>query len=261
MKVSVWCGRSQLDDPNKWLDLVQDYGCDRLDLVVNDLAAWRVNSRGKITARGIPQRNPWKTYDEDKLARFGSLAVTRGIDLHTLFWCVPTPEAITKCANWLNAFQSATGCAGHVLDCEEPITRSSFVAYDQDVDRAADHLAELIRGGLGVTHIGYAPVHIVRPFVERAGYALPQTYITTTSGLSAESVSKICDRTRIRLGARNLVGGFALYRQPTPDAIQTTLEALQREGIETAVGWHANGLKRHGKALKNAIGAINDGNS
>ena len=261
MRVSVWCGRSQLNDPNKWLDLVQDSGCERVDLAVNDLSAWRVNTRGKITSRGIPQRSPWKTYDAEKLARFASLAVTRGLDVHTLFWVVPTPEAIEAGTKWLNDFQRETGCVGHVLDCEEPITKSSFIAYDNDADRAADHLAELIRGQIGVTHIGYAPTHIVRPFVERSAYALPQTYITKTSGLNAESVARICDRTRIRLGARNLVGGFALYRQPTPDAIQTTLQALQRQGIETAVGWHANGLKRYGKALKSAIGAINDGNS
>ena len=257
MRAGVWCGRAQIGDPNRWLDLVQDSGCTRVDLVINDLSAWRVNTRGKITARGITQNKPFKTYDCSKLERFGRLATVRGLELHTLFWVVPTPESVARAAQWLNAFQDSTGAAGHVLDCEEPITRSSFAAYDNDPDRMADHLAGMLEAPLGVTHIGYAPVHIVRPFVERARYALPQTYITTTSKLTPGSVGRICDRARLRLGAREVVGGFALYRQPKKDAIFDTLKALDGKGCKAAVGWHANGLKRHGAALKLALDKIN----
>ncbi len=257
MKASVWCGRKQIGDPNRWLDLLQDSGCERVDLVVNDLSAWRVNARGKITARGITQTKPFKTYDCSKLERFARLATVRGLELHTLFWVVPTPESVTRAAQWLNAFQETTGAAGHVLDCEEPITRSSFAAYDNDPERMADHLCQMLKAPLGVTHIGYAPVHIVKPFVERARYALPQTYITTTSKLTPEAVSRICDRAHGRLGAREIVGGFALYRQPRKNAINATLTTLQQKGCKAAVGWHANGLKRYGKALKTALDDIN----
>lgn len=261
MKAGVWCGRQQLSDPNKWLDMLQDAGCGRVDLIVNDLSRWRVNKRGKITARGIAQSVPFKTYDCDKLERFGRMAVVRGLELHTLFWAVPTPEGMARAAQWLNAFQCATGAAGHVLDCEEPITKSSFVAYDNDPDQCADHLAGMLKAPLGVTHIGYAPAHYVRPFVTRAQYALPQTYITKTSGLTAGSIARIVRRTRHSLQANQIVGGFAMYRQPRPDAIQTTLQALKDEGIDQAVGWHAAGLKRYGKALQMALAAVNDGNA
>lgn len=253
MKVSVWAGKSQLRRPEQWVDRIIASGCTRVDLIVNDLSAWRVRKSGKVTSRGINKSKHWDTYNPDKLERFAKVAVDAGLEVHTLFWAVPTRKGFISAACWLHTFAETTGVAGHVLDCEEPITKSSFVDYDGDVQRAAAHLASMIQQPLGVTHIGYAPVSKVAPFVRVADYALPQTYLTTTSGLKKESVARLVDRTVHKLGARSVVGGFALYRQPRPDNIAVTLRALSDCGVHTAVGWHAAGLRKYGDALKRAI--------
>ena len=257
MQCSVWAGKAQLRNPQKWIDLIQKSGCTRVDLIVNDLSRWRVSSKGRVSSRGIRKPAHWATYDTDKLERFCKLAVDAGLEVHTLFWAVPTKKGFISAACWLHTFAEVAGASGHVLDAEEPITKSSFVDYDGDPERAAAHLASMMTRPLGVTHIGYAPISKVAPFVRFADYALPQTYLTTTSGLKVSSIPRLINRTVEKLGARSVVGGFALYRQPKPDNIAATLQALSDEGITTAVGWHAAGLKRYGSTLRESIDECN----
>ena len=257
MKTSVWAGRQQLRNPEKWVDLILSSGCKRVDLVVNDLSAYRVRKSGLVTRRGVPTRKHFDTYDTAKLEKFSRVAVDAGLEVHTLFWAVPTMRGITQAACWLNTFASVGGVAGHVLDAEEPITKSSYVDYNHDVELAARHLDQVLHRPWGVTHIGYAPIKYVSPFVKRASYALPQTYLTTTSGLTASSIPRLVERTRVKLGAKQVVGGFALYRQPKRDNIAKTLEALKNLDINLAVGWHAAGLRKYSAILEQATNEYN----
>jgi len=252
MKLSVWAGKAQLRDPERWVDIIQQAGCERVDLVVNDLSRWRVRQNGKVTNGWYKTSKHWQTYDESKLEAFAKAAVNAGLEVHTLFWAVPTPKGLTSAACWLHTFAETVGVSGHVLDAEEPITQSSYVDYGGNPDEAAEHLFAMIREPLGVTHIGYAPVHTVQPFVSRAAYAIPQTYLTKTSGLTEDSVPRLLARSERKLGAREMVGSFAMYRQPEPDNIKATLCALKACGVKTAIGWHASSLKRYGKALRAA---------
>lgn len=250
MKLSVWAGRAQLRNPEKWIDEIQKAGCTRLDLCINDMSRWRARENGSVTNGWYRSTTHWQTYDVAKLERFGRLAVDAGLELHTLFWAVPTKKSFISAACWLHTYAETVGASGHVLDAEGPITHSSFVDYGGSPRRAAEHLSSMMRQPLGVTHIGYAPEHSVGPFVQVASYAIPQTYMTTTSGLTEDSVARLVGRSCTRLGAQHIVGSFALYRQPNPSYVQTTLDALQACNVSVAVGWHASNMKQHVNVLR-----------
>ncbi len=257
MQVGVWAGKAQLRDPERWCALIAESGCTRVDLVVNDLSRWRVRKSGRVSTGWRYTGKHFETYDTDKLEAFAKAAHAADLQVNTLFWAVPTRRGFTSAACWLHTFADVVGVESHVLDAEEPITRSSFIDYGNDPQAAADHLESMMTRPLGVTHIGYAPADTVGAFVKRARYAIPQTYLTKTSGLSPASIPRLVDRAKTKLGAGAVVGSFAMYRQPKPDNIEATLLELKNCGIGMAVGWHAAGLKRYGKALREALDAAN----
>lgn len=253
MRCGVWAGRAQLKRPGYWLDLALAAGCSRVDIIVNDLSKCRVRPDGKVYSGRLPTRKHWSTYSAPRLLELAKQASDRGMQVNTLFWCVPTLQGVTAAADFLNEFAEQTAIHSHVLDAEEPITQSSYAAYDGEVKECAHHLLSSVNGRVGVTHIGYAPVSTVKPFVSAADYAIPQTYLTTSSGLSAHSVKRLVSRATQRLGARRVVGSFAMYRQPKQPTIEKTIDALRDCGIRECVGWHASGLKKYGKHLARAI--------
>jgi len=250
MKLGVWAGKAQLRNPQKWIDLILESGCERVDLVVNDMSRYRVRQNGVVTNGWRRTSKHFDTYDVDKLEKFGKAATDAGLELHTLFWAVPTRKGFISAACWLHTFAETVGVRGHVLDAEEPITQSSYVDYGGDVDRAAEHLTSMIREPLGVTHIGYAPVVTVAPFVSRARYAIPQTYLTSTSGLTDDSIPRLIHRSQNKLGAQDICGAFAMYRQPKPSNIGVTLSALKQCKAQAAIGWHCSGLRKYGAELR-----------
>lgn len=241
----MWAGKAQLRNPELWIERIVNAGFDSVHVVVNDLSRWRVRSDGSVT-RGLGRGKSathWETYDRSKLLRFAELATAAGLEVHTLFWCVPTLRGIRAAARWLNSFAAKTPIVSHVLDGEEPITRSSYADFCGSVTDCARAMRTRIRGRLGVTHIGYAPLTRLRPFCEQFDFSLPQTYLTTTSGLSESSVGRLVERARDVLNARHVVGGFALYRQTRRNNIAATLGALEAHGVTEAVGWHASNLR------------------
>ncbi len=253
MQLGVWAGKAQLRDPQRWADRIAESGCKRVDIIVNDLSRWRVRKSGKVSNGWRRVSRHFETYDTDKLEAFAKACHDVDLSVNTLFWAVPTRKGFINAACWLHTFADVVGVDSHVLDAEEPITRSSYVDYGDDPERAAEHLASMLTRPLGVTHIGYAPVETVRPFVRRAQYAIPQTYLTKTSGLTPDSIPRLIERAKTKLGAKAIVGAYAMYRQPRPSNIAATIEALQACGVERAVGWHAAGLRKYAKELQKVV--------
>jgi len=200
--VSAWAGASSMTSAQtarEHVAFAKSIGLKRLDVIVNDHAAWRDPS-------------DFTTYDVGKIETLANAVTAAGMELHLMSWLMPHMRYVDGAARILIPLISRTGALSVVWDCEEPWTQArQALGYETAAGRVAAAFAGVRQG---VTGIGYAPTNKLGPICERADYLVPQCYSTSTSGLDpATVVPKFASRWRAVFPGKPLAIGLAAYRQ------------------------------------------------
>lgn len=199
--VGAWAGRTSMSSPaaiKRDVSFAKSIGLKRLDIIVNDHAAWRSDT-------------PFDTYDTDRIVGLADAAISAGLEIHLMSWLMPHRNYIDRAAPRLRVLVERTGARSIIWDCEEPWTQARGAINYAD---AAAHVYDAFHGIVqGVTGIGYAPVEKLGPICKLVDYVVPQCYSTSSTGVSPSTVAaKFASRWR-KLFRKPVVIGLAAYRQ------------------------------------------------
>jgi len=200
--VSAWIGASSMASAQAVQNDVAfavSLGLTRLDVIVNDHAAWR-------------EPTPFDTYGLAKIERLAEAVVAAGLELHYMSWLMPHAAYIGRAAEILVPLVGRTGARSIVWDAEEPYTQAKqALPYEDAAGRVASSFAGIQQG---VTGIGYASVSKLGPLCSRVDLLIPQCYSSSTSGMSpATVVPRLAARWRAVFPGKPLAIGLAAYRQ------------------------------------------------
>lgn len=217
LTVGAWCTRPSRSD----VDFAASLRMRRLDVMVNDLS---------------DERSPIR-FRFDKLSRdIVEYANSRGIEVHVTSWIMPHVAFAVEAADELQQLCVDTGAHGIVLDAEEPWTK----ARSPERERAAESFFAAAMGcRVGVTGIGFADVAKLKPLVYRADYAVPQTYVTLTSGLSIAGIPRALAHWR-KMECPVIVPALAAYRT-TASQMENAFAAVRP--AQTVLYWALRHIK------------------
>jgi hypothetical protein len=235
--VGAWCGASTLANPKRDVDFAVAHGINRLDIVVNDHAAWR-------------EPKPFTVRSRKRIRALVERAERAGIETHLMSWIMPHREYIEAAAEKLVPLCNDLGVASLQWDAEEPWMRAKGgMGCTLAAELVAERFADL-RCPMGVTGIGYADHRKLGPLAKHCAYVVPQCYATAKSGQTPEEAPGRFHELWHARFERPVVIGLAAYRQAgieghTPrSAIETAAKAAAATGVDTVVYWSLGAMRR-----------------
>jgi len=259
--VGAWAGSWALSNPSDAVDLATACGMRRLCVIVNDHSKWR-------TPHDFTIRNP------SKIERLAARCAGADIEVVLMSWCCPDKGYLDGARHDLGRLAENTGAAAVEFDAEEPWTlfkapwgytgddNEGIAEAYQEAAAYLDHIFNDVDCDIGVNAIGFTPHRALAPLIEVADYAVPQMYITSTSGLKpGGSLGRIRNRWVDMFEWEPEVVGLAAYRQKldgytTAGLMRAAFEDAEVLGAHTAIYWQLKSFKS--KTKRKAIRSLVD---